>query len=389
MALEVGLFTRIQKLAASREVFFYLDRKLFSFIIRRLWLLTSKSQPCLAEKEPIGLTSRDYPIVKFIRPDPSTNKILYPGSLSSPKFSTIPDLADLSIDWLENEAGYTVEEITPSQLVKLNEGDLDLVVTYISPSPQSLSSFSYFYKVSRFARKLASKRVPVVCLMPDTFYPDAALLCNLLVSKTQGASIFLQSTHHEASLFGYKSVIDKVFWPWPSSRVSKFEPLPDWLSRKDLIVLAGKTGDLRRQEFMRRTAEAFSSGGPLKPTFDGEGVSAEEYRQLLKAAKLCITTNWVQDQFVTRGHAYRKRVSTFHTTGRVWEAFAAGVALATHRTNVLDGLGFVPGVHYFEIDPEDRDGSNLLGISDSELKNVANQGHLKFLQATSRPKFFD
>jgi hypothetical protein len=106
----------------------------------------------------------------------------------------------------------------------------------------------------------------------------------------------------------------------------------------------------------------------------------QDYINLLGTVKFYASTNFVQEVFHIGSKRYRKKMSDTTTTGRTWNAFAAGMVLITNETDNLKELGFVPNVHYLDL-IKIIDSQNFQLPQDDELSVIARNGrnHYKSL----------
>lgn len=316
-----------------------------------------------------------------MRADPANNRLDQNTPTGQPPLDQdIPDLHSLAITWFQDSLNCRVKEVALHELVgsKDFEHKTTLLGLIVQPTPARFSRLPYFLRLRSYAIRMRKLGVRVICILPDTFYPETMLVSRIFLKRLQGKSVFLQSTSKEAKQFGYLDPVDKVFWTWPRSRLDRFLPNVSWENRDNVIVLPSDTGDQRRQKLRSEILSQFQPTQGWRTLVDGRR-SLQEYIKILKTSKICLTTNWVQSQFRSGPSVYAKRVAETHTTGRVWEAFAAGIALVTQRTSVLDSLGFEPNVHYFNLENADDFFSHVLNLPEIDLKEVANNGHARFV----------
>ena len=109
--------------------------------------------------------------------------------------------------------------------------------------------------------------------------------------------------------------------------------------------------------------------------------SWRDYIRSLGRAKVVVTTNYLQSFFIKGPSIYRERLVKTTTTGRVWDAFGAGCALICNRTEVLENLGFVPGIHYLDLDELLNSPDTRLRLQDDTfLEHVAKAGSSRFAE---------
>jgi hypothetical protein len=261
------------------------------------------------------------------------------------------------------------------------------IVTWVSCNPKGLSFWIYLIRIFLFALKLERKNIPVIAFLPDTYFPDAALVSTILTSLTGGLNVFLQSSSSEASLFGYPLVRSPVFWTFPESR---YRPMLDneKISNKEnqILLAGGSSGGLKRLPMMENLANLFVNLD-IQPLYTNGSLTWEEYLCVLKKSKFLATTNYTQDGFYIGPKKFHSLISPTTTTGRTWDAFAAKCLLITNQTSVLDEIGFIPGEDYIDIETC----SNTLldtKFNDETIRMIAENGHKKFLNALSRFRLF-
>lgn len=374
----------------------YILQKSDDYILTRLWLFVSWAvRLYLAKAGPkvwSTVCNKSISTVYFKSPEIGTNYILsFRGqSLSYAKKQSKyigPNLSDIAKRWLEEVLDARVNECNHALGLKMVQGDLSIFATFASRTPAGPIKIIYFARILTLALHLRKQGIPAVIFLPDTFYPDAAIVASLLAGLTQGATVFLQNSKAEADHFGYPNPIGPIFWTWPPSRAGTKTTTTSWIDRRDsYLVPAGNTGGTSRLLLAKRFLEHMSSANGYTALITDGSLSNEEYNSALRLCKLSMTTNYVQDNFFVGPKSYRERISATTTTGRVWEAFARGQVLICNETQVLKDLGFVAGVHYLELRSVLNSSSPLLGLTDSQLQQMAELGQSLFLDLTQRSK---
>jgi hypothetical protein len=92
------------------------------------------------------------------------------------------------------------------------------------------------------------------------------------------------------------------------------------------------------------------------------------------------TTNWMHEIHVRGSKKTMERIAKSTTTHRVWEGFASGSMVMTHRTKVLDYFGFLPGIHYFELWSEEDVRNQIVMMDKTEISSIASSGQKLFLE---------
>lgn len=300
-------------------------------------------------------------------------------SVSGPRLFT-PELSNLAKDWLSQTLDVEVKSANFA-FAKSPDQETEGIVfaTYVSPTLDGPAKLIYFSHVIRLSYSLRKRGIPVIAFLPDLHYPDAAIVASALASITGGITGFLQNTSIEAVKYGYPNVVDRLFWPWPNSRLALGRDFLPWNSRTDRAVLpANNTGGKLRELSVQKFKRDLLAGGRFAEATTGGGLEPSKYLDLMAQSKICMTTNLTPEGFFILGNLAKLRLPRTYTTGRVWEAFLTGVTLVANETEVLLKLGFTPGVHYISLDNLEKHGTSINTHSDEELKNIAWMGFQRF-----------
>jgi hypothetical protein len=278
--------------------------------------------------------------------------------------------------------------VSVNDLSDLSQDGSSLFAIVVSPLPRNLKFFIYFFRIIHVATILESKKIPCVCFLPDTYYPDAALISSFLASRTGGLTVFLQSTTQEASFYGYANPQGLVFWTWPQSRlVENIRASIPWTKREDVCIIPGATYQ-RRIKSTHAFVQLNGKGSRLRFSQPNRELDRPDFLREIGRAKICVTTNWVQDYFYRGPKAHREKISEITTTGMVWEAFASGLVLIANKSKVLDELGFKDGQDYLDLDRFLAEDLSLENFKDAQLQSIAQRGHLKFKSIIERQNRF-
>jgi hypothetical protein len=148
-----------------------------------------------------------------------------------------------------------------------------------------------------------------------------------------------------------------------------------WEEKGNICLLAsGQSATSVRIQNINKLAEKMRSVN-VEVKYSNGVLSEGQYIEQIALTKFYATTNLVQDTFLFGPGYYRKRMSQTTITGRTWDAFAGGVVLITNNCEVLAELGFIPGVHFLDLDKIISDNFYILP-HDSDLKIMASKSHI-------------
>lgn len=360
------------------------NRIMFQVISQFFWALyrggiQGNAHPGKARELPAGFTE-----VLFLLPHPRTKEITRSFTRVR-KLRDRPVLDSLAKEWLEKHLGLQVNFISAQELRSWSSCPSNiLLATVMTPTRRDIFWVIHFWRILSLMKTVRRLSLPALIFLPDTCDPEVALITDLLTKKQGGATVFLQSTEEEARKFGYRNPATNVFWTWPSSRISAYEPLTQWKQRANRMVLASSFTDSSRRSLMTSSYQQVHQHFPnWSAKYDG-GLSRRAYSQLMSQSKICVTTNTLPPTFVLPFKFYRQKIPAFHTTGRVWEAFAFGCLLVCQQTKNLEELGFLPGVHFVELGPPGEPLCNVTMLTDAEMKKIARNGQERFRSSAKK-----
>jgi len=368
----------------------FISRKAKDAFYAKLWFSLSPLFRWLAKKFKIRdlIRSGEIEQVWYLRPG-KNNMLGQPGTSNDSIDANLhfPNLSNLAIDWLTQVLGVSVKEVPFGSARSSNRKETRVVLaTYVSQTSGGPRNLFYLVRIFKLSIQLRRRGVPVIAFLPDTFYPEAAIVASVLASLTGGVTVFLQNTSSEAVAYGYPNVVDSIFWTWPKSRLEQVTSFLPWGERHDRAVLPDtNTGGAVREIAVSRFKRDLDSGARYEALITGGELAPLDYLATMSESKICMTTNLVQDTFFRGSRKQQARVSKTATTGRVWEAFFTGVALVANETEALLKMGFIPGVHYVSLDKLENQESGLNIFSDQDLEKIAWMGFLKFRELTMAP----
>ena len=355
--------------------------KYFSFcqsLITYNWLLISWLTKLIHKKVNISPTILNNKIKKIFFIVPNDKNYLIYKSPSNRHPDTLGKI------FLEKITGAAVNKISLDEIDSLKNDGETVVATWLAGTDIKLNWYIYYLRIIKLAIKLRQKRIPVIVFVCDTYYPDASAIAVTLTSITGGVSIFLQNSKKEIRNFGYTAFVWPAFWvPQILEIYNSTSSRIPWQKRKNVCMLAsGLSSTPLRTDLMNRLGIYMQQRNyELLPSMGN--FEKQEYIDLLGTVKFYATTNFVQEVFHIGGKRYRSKMSETTTTGRTWNAFAAGMVLIANKTDNLSELGFFPNVHYLDL-IEILENPSCKLPSDSELTSIAENGrrHLTDLMNT-------
>jgi hypothetical protein len=370
--------------------FKYIQKKIDDEFYSFLWFVLSPLLRSLSKKKGVSQVLRRERIKHIYFLEPGPHNLLKiektPAFLSGASLYT-PNLSHLAMSWLGQEFSDEVIPISfdSAKLLRQREGGLALA-TFASPTLSGPRKLVYFFHIFKLAHSLKNKGVPVIVFLPDTFYPDAAIVSSSLAAITGGITVFLQSTSSEAEKYGYPNVVDSLFWTWPKERLDQVQTFVPWNERANRAVLpANNTGGKVRELAVLKFTTDLVAGARFSTTSTGGELRSDEYLTLLTNSKICMTTNLTQPSFYRGLKRHRDLVSPTTTTGRVWEAFLTGTVLVANETKVLIKLGFVAGIHYISLEQLDDLNKTVNDWLDKDLEAIARMGQKQFRKLVGGP----
>ena len=350
------------------KVYYSIIVPIRDYSITCVWLIVSQVAKFISKKmkvSPIILNKKMKKIYFIVAND--KNYLIY-------KHPASRDPDDLGKLFLEETTGASVEIISCDEVFSLKNDGETVIATWIAGTHVGLSWYLYYLKIIILSIKLHRRKIPVIVFLCDTYYPDAATVAVTLTSLTGGVSIFVQNSRREIRNFGYSSFIWPAFWvPIVSNILDAPNSQIPWKERKNICMLAsGLSATPRRVDLMNNLGNYMRNNGYDLLLSNGN-FERQDYINLLGTVKFYASTNFVQEVFHIGSKRYRKKMSDTTTTGRTWNAFAAGMVLITNETDNLKELGFVPNVHYLDL-INILDSQNFQLPHDDELSIIAQNG---------------
>ena len=361
---------------------------IYDILIIIFWLITSNIAKLFIkfDRSSDKLKYNTYSQIHFWRCQEYTNLLIPVESNAYRQTYIGNNVNDLLFEWITLDLGLAPNVISYSQIMNFNNINRNsIVVTVISNNLKNLRFFIYLFRIYICAKKLRKLGIPVVCFLPDSFFPDAAIISVILTTLTRGTVIIPQNSKDELIRFGFPRVGQSLFWTYPQSRRKKLITDPIIQKRDVILVAKNSSGGGKRNLLISAVSRNFAANGYHVIETNGS-YSQDEYENLVRESKFIATTNYVQDGFFYGPRLYRKRISLETITGRTWDAFASRSLLITNPTEALSGLGFLAGSHFLDISL--FTGDTILEIPpDDKILEITQRSFDLFLELGSNKKF--
>ena len=357
---------------------------IYNYTVSQLWVKVSKITSGIARRKGLheDIKNRTFDQVFLIDPQFHSNK-LFSFNVGKEKVYGGYNLTSALRNYIEENLSIKTINISLNELIHAEIKSKPVAVTWIGPNPKSLSTFLYFIQIIYFSIKLYKKKIPIITYLPDTWFPDAAIVASILNALTCGTSVLLQSSISESVTYGYPAISGPIVWVFPPSRIKELSTTA-WSEKTNSAVLSfSPSGGLKRIPQMLSLEKILNAKD--FSTVHADGTKSQEfYLESLREAKIVATTNFTQDGFYFGSKKYKERISPLATTGMNWEAFAAKALLITNPTEGLEEQGFIIGVDYLDINYF-LSSKKLQFPSEDEIRRIAENGHKKFIKFTNIP----
>jgi hypothetical protein len=357
---------------------------IYNYTVSQLWVKVSKITSGIARRKGLheDIKNRTFDQVFLIDPQFHSNK-LFSNNGGEEKVYGGHNLTSALKNYVEENLSIKPISISLNELIHAKINSKPVVITWIGPNPKSLSTFLYFIQIIYFSIKLYKKKIPVITYLPDTWFPDAAIVASILNALTCGTSVLLQSSISESVTYGYPAISGPIVWVFPPSRIKELSSTA-WTEKTNSAVLSfSPSGGLKRIPQMLSLEKVLNANDFSSVHADGTK-SQEFYLESLRKARIVATTNFTQDGFYFGSKKYKERISPLATTGMNWEAFSAKALLITNPTEGLEEQGFIVGVDYLDINYF-LSSKTLEFPSEDEIRRIAENGHNKFIRFTNIP----
>lgn len=347
-------------------------RILIDYGITITWVLVSHVTKKITMDISSTIVNRSFKTMYYIVPN-EQNYILHNNV-------NLRDTSVLGKPFLIREFGASVIEINARQISRIRFDESSVFVTYLQATTYDFKWFIYFAKILKLAFKIRMKGMPVLVIMGDCFYPDAASLCQVLTSLTGGCVLVGPNTPKELMKYGYSNVI----WPFMFLEIihkifaAKSSQTP-FIDRQDICLIAGGPSAAKtRQQLMSDLSRSLTKNS-LKVVESDGSLKMDNYIESMGNAKFYATTNLVQEIFFIGPKFYQKKICRTTLTGRTYNAFAAGMVLITNECDSLKEMGFIKGVHYLDLE-QILSTDQFILPSEELLSKIADNGRANLLK---------
>ena len=349
----------------------YIVSLAFFLVLRQIW-----QQKRFGPKSEVALKGRSILLLdcESMETAPDVVRSLSPGYVDVPAMT----LSSLFERWLV-ERGASVVRIPTTEVLASQLTTYDLVaVTYewfVFQTSQH-SQGGYIRHVLKLRSAIRRSGKSPLLVAPDTYLWSLNLGYGLISSAGDGRIFVLQNTANEAHGLGIPDAVDKIFWTWPDERLERWNPPLDWSMKLNTGIIPG-TGEVRRLQIAARAREILEVRGWT--VHSSGGLKWRDYISQVKHAKILLTTSYIPIGALSS--ALERWRPDGNTTGRVWDGFAASCLVVTNATSGLLNLGFIAGIHYWDLDDFLASPDELMSLPDEKMMDIALKGRTQFLKA--------
>lgn len=286
------------------------------------------------------------------------------------------DLTGLAGLWLTETLGFKELQLTKS-LTGLSQNDCPdvVLITYDWLLENQKHLFQSALSVSRQLRKL---QAPALVILPDGFWLPITAMGSLIVALAGGSQIILQDSVKSHKRFGTIRPTGPHFWTWPPSKLDFWKSGKAWSDRQKVALIAGTGGGPYREWVAEKIGPKLNSAG-YQIQNSNYKLGWNQYVKFHGESQIVVTTCNLQPEYAVGPRYYQRLLPDSTVTGRVWEAFSSENLLITDPNSILEGLGFLPGVHYLALpNPTEISWSDWRLPSEVTLAKIARQGHQHF-----------
>jgi len=328
-----------------------------------------------------------WPIFKFSFKQTARNKIKHiPGETN---FSNALILVGSSrhnsrgIDLNESIEGWLKENLNITNCVRSKNlkkqpkpKGTEIIVVTLSWLKSKYGHHLFFLPIYIAAFRFRLRRSPIWVMLGDTFNLQWTIPACILVSNCGGGIILQANSSDEAEKFGIIHPIGPFIWTLNKSNYRLFFSELDWKDRENIVVFAN-SGDPIRTELLQSYREVVTNQNYLVLETSHQ-LPWDSYCNLIKLSKININTSVTQEAVKYRNSFLLSLLPQHVVTHRIWEGFCAGTVVVTNANEVLNILGFYPGIHYLDLDL--LIDNNFIFPNREKLYRISLNGHNKFME---------
>ena len=175
-----------------------------NYLITLTWIfvsfITNKSTKSIHPTLKSGKIEKFY----FIVPD-EKNYIIYKNT----KARTIEVLG---APYLRRYFGAKVIGINSKEVKHIKYSETSVFVTYLVGVSYNPQFFYYLLKIIFLSLRIRLKGMPIVIILGDSYYPDAAIISQILTFRVGGCVLGGPNTIKEMVRYGYSNVVSPVIF---------------------------------------------------------------------------------------------------------------------------------------------------------------------------------
>lgn len=318
------------------------------------------------------LKSGKIEIFYFIVPD-EKNYIIY-------KNTKARSIEILGAPYLRRQFGAKVIGINSKEIKHIKSSETSVFLTYLVGVSYNPQFFYYLLKIIFLSLRIRLKRMPIMVILGDSYYPDAAIISQILTFRVGGCVLSGPNTIEEMVRYGYSNVVSPVIFVEVVFKIleASTSQIPFTERQDTCLIASGPSATSIRRFYMKELTKSLGKTKYRVSESDGS-LSIENYIALLGNVKFYATTNKVQEMYWIGPRFYQNKISKNTLTGRSYNGFAAGLVVITNMCDALIKMGFIKNIHYLDLD-EIINNPFYVFPKEAELVKIASNGRLQLIK---------
>jgi hypothetical protein len=347
-----------------------------NYLITLTWILVSLITNKLTKSINPTLKNKNIDVIYFIVPD-EKNYIIY-------KNTHARSIEILGAPYLRKQFNSKVIELNYKEIKNVKSSKTSVFVTYLAGVSYNPQFFLYLLKIAYLSLRIKLKRMTIMVLLGDTYYPDVAIIAQILTFRVGGCILGGPNTTKEMVRYGYSNAVSPVIFIEIIYKILEASTSQiSFSDRQDTcLVASGPSATSIRRYYMDRLAESLVRTKYQISESDGS-LSIENYIAKLGNVKFYATTNMVQEIYWIGPQFYQNRISKSTLTGRSYNGFAAGLVVITNTCDALIEMGFIRNIHYLDLD-EIISNQRYVFPDESELSKIASNGRAQLVKTLDK-----
>lgn len=345
-------------------------------LITLTWIIISFITNKLAKSVHPTLIDKKIELIYFIVPD-EKNYIIH-------KSKRPRSIEILGAPYLRRQFSSKVIEINYKEIRNIKSSQTSVFVTYLAGVSYNPQFFLYLLKIIFLSFRIRLKKMTIMVILGDTYYPDAAIIAQILTFMVGGCILGGPNTRKEMVQYGYSNAVSPVIFVEIVYKILEADTsqIPFNKRQNTCLVASGPSATNIRRQFMERLTKSFKNTKYEISESDGS-LSIEDYIAKLGNVKFYATTNMVQEIYWIGPQVYQNKISKTTLTGRSYNGFAAGLVVITNTCDALIEMGFIRNIHYLDLD-EIISNQRYIFPDESELSQIANNGRAQLIKTLDK-----